>query len=82
MVNAEAEKIKQTIFSEFEDVKSIDIIHSTGIVSTGEISLLVLVCSGHRQQAMLACSKAVELIKINLPVWKREIFEDDSHTWK
>jgi len=82
MVNAEAEKIKRTILSEFGDVKSIVIVHSTGVVNAGEISLLVLVCSGHRQQAVQACSKTIELIKSNLPVWKKEIFEDDSHTWK
>ena len=82
MVNAEAERIKQTILSEFDDVKSIEIVHSTGLVSSGEISLLVLVCSGHRQQAVQACSKTVEMIKSNLPVWKKEIYEDDSHTWK
>lgn len=82
MVEAEAERIKKTIFSEFTDIKSIDIIHSTGIVPAGQISLLVLVSAGHRQQAFEACSKTVELIKQNLPVWKKEIYEDDSHTWK
>jgi molybdopterin synthase catalytic subunit len=82
MVDAEAENIKKKIYSEFSDVKSIVIVHSTGVVSAGEISLLVLVCSGHRQQAMQACSKTVEMIKANLPVWKKEIYEDDSHTWK
>jgi molybdopterin synthase catalytic subunit len=82
LVNAEAEKIKKTVLSEFNDVKSLSIIHSTGVVKTGEISLLVLVSAGHRHQAMQACSKTVELIKKNLPVWKKEIFEDDSHIWK
>ena len=82
LVNIEAEKIKRTIFSEFADVKSIEIVHSTGIVNAGEISLLVFVSAGHRHQAMQACSKTVELIKVNLPVWKKEIFEDDSHKWK
>ena len=82
MVNIEAENIKKTIFSEFPDVKSVDIIHSTGIVKAGEISLLVLVSAGHRLQAIQACSKAVDLIKGNLPVWKKEIFNDDSHLWK
>lgn len=82
MVNAEAENIKRKIYSEFGDVISIEIVHSTGVVSAGEISLLVLVCSGHRQQAVQACSKTVEMIKSNLPVWKKEIYEDDSHTWK
>jgi molybdopterin synthase catalytic subunit len=82
MVNVEAEKIKTSILSEFRDVKSIIIIHSTGKVKAGEISLLVLVSAGHRQQAMEACNKTVELIKADLPVWKKEIFEDDSHIWK
>jgi molybdopterin synthase catalytic subunit len=82
LVNAEAEKIKKTVLSEFNDVKSLSIIHSTGIVKAGEISLLVFVSASHRHQAMQACSKTVELIKENLPVWKKEIFEDDSHIWK
>jgi molybdopterin synthase catalytic subunit len=81
-VNSEAEKIKMTILSEFTDVKSVEIIHSTGFVKAGEISLLVFVSAGHRHQAMEACNKAVELVKENLPVWKKEIFEDDSHLWK
>ena len=82
LVDIEAEKIKNVLLEEFSDVKSIEIIHSTGMVKAGEISLLVLISSGHRVHAMQACSKAVELIKSNLPVWKKEIYEDNSHTWK
>jgi Molybdopterin converting factor, large subunit len=82
LVNIETENIKKKIFSEFPDVKSVDIIHSTGIVNAGEISLLVFISAGHRHQAIQACSKTVEFIKENLPVWKKEIFEDDSHKWK
>ena len=41
MVEAEADKIKKSVLEEFDDVRSIDIIHSTGIVKAGEISLLV-----------------------------------------
>lgn len=82
MVNVEAENIKKQILSQFGDVKSIDIIHSKGVVSAGELSLVVLVSAGHRLQAFQACSKTVELIKDKLPVWKKEIFDDDSHMWK
>lgn len=82
MVYVEAEKIKKTILDEFDDVVSIEIVHSTGLVNAGEISLVVLVSAHHRQQAIQACSKTVELIKEHLPVWKKEIFEDDSHHWK
>ena len=81
LVKNVADKIKETILLEFEDAKSVDILHSTGIVNAGEISLFVLVSAGHRHQAIKACSKTVELIKEKLPVWKKEIFDDDTHKW-
>jgi len=82
MVEAEADNIKSRVLSEFNDVKSITIIHSKGLVKAGEVSLAVMVSAGHRQQAIQACSLAVEMIKKNLPVWKKEIYEDDSYSWK
>ena len=82
MVNAEVENIKALVYSEFENIRSIDITHSAGLVKAGEISLLVLVSAGHRHQSINGCAKTVELIKERLPVWKKEIFEDESHHWK
>ncbi len=82
MVNAEAEKIKGSILEKFSDVRSVGIIHSTGIVKAGEISLFVIVSAGHRKQSLEACSLTVEMIKERLPVWKKEIYDDESHTWK
>ena len=82
MVMSEADKIKKSILSEFDDIKKIEILHSRGIVNAGEISLVVLVSAGHRHDAINACRKAVELIKQKLPIWKKEIFEDNSEQWK
>ena len=82
MVNAEADKIKKIILSEFSDAKMVEIVHSTGVVKAGEVSLFVMVSAGHRHHAIEACSKTVELVKERLPVWKKEIFNDDSHSWK
>jgi len=82
MVQAEAEKIKNEILSEFTDAHTVDILHSTGVVRTGEVSLLVVTSAGHRHHAVEACRKTVELIKERLPVWKKEIYDDDSSAWK
>ena len=82
MVEAEADSIINSVLGEFGDANSIRIIHSSGIVRAGEISLLVLVSAGHRKHAIEACARTVELIKEKLPVWKKEIYDDDSHTWK
>ena len=82
MVNKEAGRIIADVMAEFSDIKNVSILHSTGIVKTGEISLLIIVSAGHRHQAINGCAKAVELVKERLPVWKREIYDDNSHTWK
>lgn len=82
MVNAEADKILREIYSAFDDVKHIKLMHSTGIVKAGEISLFVLVSAGHRRHAIDACNRLVEMIKERLPVWKKEIYEDSTHSWK
>jgi molybdopterin synthase catalytic subunit len=82
IIKLEAEKIKGEIFSEFSDVTSVIILHSTGIVKTGGISLFVMVTASHRLQAIEACREIVERIKKRLPVWKKEIFGDDTHRWK
>jgi len=82
MVIMEADKINKSILSEFDDVKALEIIHSKGVVKSGEISMLVMISAGHRDHASRACAKAVELIKERLPIWKKEIFEDDSVQWK
>lgn len=82
MVVAEADKIIESVMAEFDDVKTVRIIHSSGIVKAGEISLAVMVSAGHRKHAIDACAKTVELIKERLPVWKKEIFDDSSHIWR
>jgi molybdopterin synthase catalytic subunit len=82
MVIMEADKINKSILSEFNDVRAIEIIHSKGHVKAGEISLLVMVSAGHRDHASKACAKTVELIKEKLPIWKKEVFEDDSRQWR
>lgn len=82
MVNIEAAKIINSVLEQYNDVKSIDILHSTGIVKAGEISLFIFVSAGHRSQAIEACSLTVEMVKKALPVWKKELYDDNSHSWK
>ncbi len=58
------------------------IYHSLGIVPAGEISLFVFTSSVHRQAAIEACTYIVNRLKQEVPVWGKEIFEDDTYTWK
>jgi molybdopterin synthase catalytic subunit len=74
MAVKEADEIVNTIKLAFSDVRTIIIVHSTGIVKAGETSLFIMVTSGHRDHATRACRHTLEMVKEKLPVWKKEIF--------
>lgn len=81
MIDKQADKLCNHILQKYQDVQNIYILHSTGKVYAGEKSLFVMICGGHRIETQNACIELVELIKKELPVWKKEIFEDDSYQW-
>ncbi len=52
------------------------LVHRTGTLAVGEISVLVAVAAPHRREALACCAAAIEEIKRRLPVWKKEFFAD------
>lgn len=56
-------------------------VHRTGRVAVGEASLVLAVGSAHRPAAFDACRALLEALKAELPVWKKEIYDDGS-AWK
>ncbi|HEY5370354.1 MAG TPA: molybdenum cofactor biosynthesis protein MoaE [Hanamia sp.] len=74
-------EIKEAIYEKY-DLECMHVYHSLGKVAAGEISLFVFTSSGHRKTAIGACSETVERIKAELPVWGKELFEDETHQWK
>jgi molybdopterin synthase catalytic subunit len=74
MVIQEADEIIRTVKAAFSDVRSVIIVHSAGLVRTGEASLFIMVTSGHRDHGTRACRHTLEMVKERLPVWKKELF--------
>lgn len=74
-------EIRESIFAKY-DLTCMHVYHSLGRVNAGEISLFVFTSSKHRRAAIDACNELVELIKKELPVWGKEVFADETHTWK
>lgn len=74
-------KIREELFSKY-NLTCMHVHHSLGTVKAGELCLFVFVSSAHRKAATDACSELVERIKAELPIWGKEIFEDDSYQWK
>jgi molybdenum cofactor biosynthesis protein MoaC len=51
-------------------------VHRIGSLAVGEVSVAVVAAAPHRQAALLARAEAVDALKQNLPVWKREHHPD------
>lgn len=59
----------------------IAISHRTGMLAVGDPAIVVAAAAAHRAEAFAACRDVVERVKAELPIWKREILLDGSHTW-
>ena len=73
--------IREETFSKYL-LSCMHIYHSIGKVAVGEISLFVFTSSKHRKDAMDACTYLVNRIKVDVPIWGKEIFSDESFQWK
>ncbi|AUC76985.1 MULTISPECIES: molybdenum cofactor biosynthesis protein MoaE [unclassified Olleya] len=81
MANEKFNTIREATFKKF-DLTCMHIYHSIGTVKAGEICLFVFASSPRRKIVFKAIEYIVEEIKAHVPVFGKEIFEDDTHQWK
>ncbi|WP_062072574.1 molybdenum cofactor biosynthesis protein MoaE [Demequina sediminicola] len=60
---------------------AVAVTHRIGYLTVGEAAIVAAVASAHRAEAFDACRELVERIKAEVPLWKREVLTDGSHTW-
>ena len=73
--------IAAEIRASWQDANRIVIHHRVGKLKIGEISVIVAVGCPHRGEAFAACKYAIDTLKHNAPVWKKEHFIDGASTW-
>jgi molybdopterin synthase catalytic subunit len=61
-------------------VERLAIVHATGEVPLGEVSVVVVACAPHRDAAFDAARFAMDETKARAPIWKAESFAD-GHVW-
>lgn len=74
-------EIKETAFEQFQ-LTCMHIYHSLGVVKTGELCLFVFISSPRRKEVFKAMEFVVEEIKAKVPIFGKELFEDESYQWK
>jgi molybdopterin synthase catalytic subunit len=57
------------------DLCEIAIHHRTGRVEIGDASVVIAVSAPHRQNALGACKDAIDTLKQEVPLWKKEVYE-------
>lgn len=57
-------------------VGRISIVHRLGRLEVGEASVSVIVTAPHRQAAFQAALEGINRLKREVPIWKKEYFED------
>lgn len=73
--------IREDIFRKYP-ITCMHVYHSLGKVKAGEICLFVFTSAAHRREAADATAETVERLKAELPIWGKEIMEDETHQWK
>ena len=56
-------------------VKNCAVSHRVGILTVGEIAVIVAVATPHRKESFEACQFIIDSLKQTVPIWKKEIFE-------
>ena len=62
-------------------VDRVGIVHRLGHLELGDISVAVAVSCPHRQQAFEAGKFLIDELKIRVPIWKKENWDDGSTEW-
>ena len=52
--------------------------HRTGSLDPGALSVVIAAAAPHRADAFEACRHAIEILKKDAPIWKREFYPDGS----
>jgi molybdopterin synthase catalytic subunit len=74
-------QIAAHIRHQWSNVNRVVIHHRIGKLRVGEVSVLVGIGSPHRSEAFAACQYAIDTLKHQAPIWKKEYWQDGSSSW-
>ena len=52
------------------------IVHREGVLQVGDVAVVIAAAAPHRDAAFQACRDAIERLKADVPIWKKEVSPD------
>ncbi|MGH8052294.1 MAG: molybdenum cofactor biosynthesis protein MoaE [Arenimonas sp.] len=80
LAETEGEKIMMDALEKFE-ILHVLCVHRTGELAIGDCAVWVGVTAAHRDAAFAACRFVIDEVKLRVPIWKKERYEDGSSDW-
>jgi molybdopterin synthase catalytic subunit len=74
------EELGEELFDRWSPCK-VAILHRWGELSVGEASVAIAVSAPHRAEAFEACRHAIERLKRDVPIWKKEHLVSGESEW-
>ena len=62
-------------------VRKVVLLHRTGELAVGEVSVVVACSAPHRAEAFEACRYGIERLKEDVPIWKKELLASGESHW-
>jgi molybdopterin synthase catalytic subunit len=62
-------------------IDKVAIVHRTGRLELGEVSVAVAVSCPHRNEAFEAARFLIDELKVTVPIWKKENWSDGTTEW-
>jgi molybdopterin synthase catalytic subunit len=62
-------------------VRKVALLHRTGELGIGEVSVVVACSAPHRAEAFEACRYGIERLKEDVPIWKKESLASGDAHW-
>jgi molybdopterin synthase catalytic subunit len=62
-------------------VRAVAAVHRVGVLSVGDVAVVVAAASAHRAEAFEAARRLIDDLKAAVPIWKRQVFDDGEQEW-
>jgi MoaE-MoaD fusion protein len=76
MAERKLAEIGEAIAREHE--ADVAVVHRVGVLLPGDAAVVIACAAPHRTAAFRACEACIERLKKDVPIWKREVYEDGS----
>lgn len=81
MAMAEMERVVEDARTRWPDIRGVQVIHRFGEMAVGASSIFLTVAAPHRAEAFAALRHIIDRIKRDVPIWKKEFYEDGASGW-